>query len=176
MAMTYGSLTGLVLVAVSLIQYDSIAPGADEGLVLGAMVGLALALLGPGRTPISTTVAVEDVPLVIETVRRGKAVPELRLADPVLHYSRDVRARLDRDRFFCWVPPLLMLLTFSFAVTATAFGTAAGVVISWAAFLSWIALAIWIPLRRSAALERAQQAESSALGMLAADFASRSIR
>ena len=171
---TFGLLTSLVLTALQLIRQDSIIRAAVEGLALGAAVAVTLALLGPGRTPISTSVATEDVPLVIEAVRNGQVVTDLRLADPVLRYSRDVQARLDRDRFFCWVPPLLAISTFLFALLASAFGTGAGAITAWAVCVSWIALTIWIPPRRSAAMERAQRAEDSALAVLATDFAGRS--
>lgn len=170
---TFGSLAGLALAAIRLVRGDSIIRAAIEGLFVGAFVAIALALLGPGRTPVATSVSMEDEPLVIEAVREGRTVTDLRLAEPVLRHSRDVQARLDQDRFFLWVAPLFAVLTFSFAVLASAFGTGAGVIIAWTVCASWIALTIWIPLRSSAAMKRAERAEEGALTVLAYDFARR---
>lgn len=171
---TLSLLAGLILTAIQLTRHDSLVRAAIEGLVLAAVVAIALALLGPQRTPIPATVAPQDALLVIGAVREGRVIADLRLAEPVLRTSRDLQGRLERERFFSWVPPLLAVLTFFFAVLATAYGTRAGAIISWAICLSWIALTVWIPLRRSAAMKNAQRAEDGALAVLSADFASRS--
>lgn len=173
MVVTYGSLSGVALAAVQLVRHDSLARAVAEGIVVGALIAVALALLGPGRTPVASTVPVQDVASVVEAVRRGETVADLRLADPVLRHSRDVQARLQRERFYCWVPPILALATLLFAVLASAFGTGAGSIIAWTACACWIVLTIWIPLRRSSAMENAQTAEDGALSLLAADFAGR---
>lgn len=167
-------LAGLALTAIQSIRHDSVVRAAIEGLIVAAAVAIALALLGPRRIPIPATVDPQDAPLVIGAVREGRVPTDRHLAEPVLRSSRDLQGRLERDRFFSWVPPLLAVLTFFFAVLATAYGTGAGAIISWAICVSWIALTVWIPLRRSAAMKNAQRAEDGALAVLSADFANRS--
>jgi hypothetical protein len=168
-ALIIGGAVGVGLGALAWLDSGFLLAGV---LVLG-IVGIVYGLWMPRRMarywPGSKELAGDERVTVVQAARRGERIDDARLAQPVIDYSRGMRAAAEKARPWRWLLVFVLVVAVGTAVWDTVFGSWGNGVASGIYLVALLIELFWWPKRREQLLSNADRAAELARQILISD-------
>jgi uncharacterized membrane protein len=166
-ALTIGVGVGVPLSALAWLDSGMWLSAAIVLVILVAFYGIWMARRMGRYWPGAEGLSGEERLTVVRTARRGERIGDVRLAQPVIDYSRGLHAAADNARPFRWLVPIVLVAGIAAAAWDAVFGTWGNAIASAIYLVLLFFELFWWPKRQRQLLANADRAAEIAQNVLA---------